>query len=86
MGLKSLRLGLNGDLNFRPSLLDSGMDFDTVVAQVVPADLLGAVTDVLVGIGFTNILASQAWERGRLVGRRRRSSVCFKIVLAPLTT
>ena len=43
------------------------MDFDRLVASVVPGGLLGSVSDVLVGIGFTNILSSQAWERSRLV-------------------
>ena len=43
------------------------MDFDRLVASVVPGGLVSAVSDVLVGIGFTNILSSQAWERSRLV-------------------
>ncbi len=74
------------------------MDFDLLVASVVPAALLGAVKDILVTVGFTSTLASQAWEPwwcGRWfwslsclgLGRRGRpspssSSFWFGLVLA----
>ena len=38
--------------------------FDELVAAVVPAELLASVKDVLVGIGFVDTIASQAWEPG----------------------
>ena len=40
------------------------MTFDELVAAVVPAELVASVKDVLVGIGFVDILASQAWDSG----------------------
>ena len=46
------------------------MNFDDLVASVVPAELLPSVTDLLVGIGFVSALASQAWDLhgwGRMV-------------------
>ena len=49
------------------------MDFDAVISAVVPAGFLADVQDILVGMNFTSILASQAWELCRrlvvVVGR-----------------
>ena len=38
------------------------MDFDDLVATVVPADFLSDVRDILVASGFVSALASQAWD------------------------
>ena len=40
------------------------MDFDELVDAVVPSELSIVVKDLLVGIGFVDILASQAWDMG----------------------
>ena len=68
------------------------MDFDLLVASVVPAALLDAVKDILVTVGLTSALASQAWEPwwfrcGRSGCRRRRRLVVgcsySKLILEP---
>ena len=46
------------------------MDFDALVASVVPAAFVEDVKDILVAAGFTFVLASQAWDLGCRRGRR----------------
>ena len=61
------------------------MDFDAVISAVVPAGFLADVQDILVGMNFTSILASQAWElcRRLVVVVVVLSSVCSKFICEP---
>ena len=58
------------------------MDFDALVSAVVPEPLLEEVKGILVALNFTNVVASQAWERCvcLVVGRLSSSSVCFVLL------
>ena len=51
------------------------MDFDQLVSSVVPPALVADVETILVGMRFTDVVTSQAWDLlvgGFVVGRRRR--------------
>ena len=54
------------------------MDFDGLVASVCPPALLADVTGILIGMRFTDVVTSQAWDLlgggfvvGLVVVRRR---------------
>ena len=40
------------------------MELDALVAAVVPLAFVEDVKDILVAVGFTTVLSSQAWDPG----------------------
>ena len=46
------------------------MEFDALVASVVPLAVVEDVKLILIAVGFTTILSSQAWDPGCRRGRR----------------